>query len=50
MLGDIMAVGFGDDRMLYDDLAEEGNNKRWSVVGRQRREQRWLRVHPNTST
>ena len=32
-LGDMMPVGFGDDRMLDDELAEEGDGRRWDNHG-----------------
>ena len=34
-LGDIMPVGFGDIRMLDDELAEEGDGRRWNDHGPQ---------------
>ena len=34
-LGDIMPVGFGDERMLDDELAEEGDDRRWDDHGPQ---------------
>ena len=33
-LGDIMPVGFGDDRMIYDELMEEDGRK-WNDYGQQ---------------
>ena len=32
-MGDIMPLGFGDDRMLDDELAEEGDGRRWNDHG-----------------
>ena len=34
-LGNIMPVGFGDERMLDDELAEEGDGRRWDDHGPQ---------------
>ena len=34
-LGDTMPVGFGDERMLDDELAEEGGGRRWDDHGPQ---------------
>ena len=34
-LGDIMLVGFGDERTLDDELAEEGDGRRWNDHGPQ---------------
>ena len=34
-LGDIMPVGFGDNSMLDDELAEEGGRRRWDYHGPQ---------------
>ena len=29
-LGDMMPIGFGDGRVLDDELAEEGDGRRWN--------------------
>ena len=34
-LGDMMPVGFGDSRMMDDELAEEGDGRRWNDHGPQ---------------
>ena len=34
-LGDMMAVGFGDEGMSEDELAEEGEGRRWNDHGPQ---------------
>ena len=34
-LGDIMPVGFGDDRVVDDELAKEGDGRRWNDHGPQ---------------
>ena len=34
-LGDIMLVEFGDTRVINDELAEEGEGRRWSDHGPQ---------------
>ena len=34
-LGDIMPVGFGDERVLDCELAEEGDGRRWDDHGPQ---------------
>ena len=34
-LGDIMPVGFGDERVLDDELAEEEDGRRWDDHGPQ---------------